>query len=290
MKTAIWRPVTAVLIIGVTVFAFADYFAGHQAVREQLRTTPLLTLAGILLLYILFIGVLAFINTATLLLCQVRLQRRESLLLTMYSSVINFFGPLQSGPAFRALYLKKKHNVTLRNYSLATAGYYVLYAVISAAFLFSGVLGWWMLAGIAVLGALAVVLQKSAHPLAIRFRQLNTPAWGLLALAAMLQVCVICSIYYVELHSVMPHVSLGQVIIYTGAANFALFVSLTPGAIGFRESFLVFSQRLHHIDSNAIVVANTIDRAMYVVLLAGVALVIFGTHASRRLTDVTAKS
>jgi len=72
------------------------------------------------------------------------------------------------------------------------------------------------------------------------------------------------------------------VVIYTGAANFALFVSITPGAIGFRESFLLFSQHLHHIDSSTIVAANLIDRSVYIVLLLLLAAGIFGTHAQRR--------
>jgi uncharacterized membrane protein YbhN (UPF0104 family) len=71
--------------------------------------------------------------------------------------------------------------------------------------------------------------------------------------------------------------------VYTGAANLALFVSLTPGAIGFRESFLVFSQHLHHISNSTIVAANILDRAMYLVLLLILALIIFGTHARRQL-------
>ena len=93
-------------------------------------------------------------------------------------------------------------------------------------------------------------------------------------------------IYYVELTAVAPGVSVSQAVIYTGAANFALFVSLTPGAIGFRESFLLFTERLHGIDAGTIVAANTLDRAVYIVFLVVIAAAILLTHGHKSLTNL----
>lgn len=104
-----------------------------------------------------------------------------------------------------------------------------------------------------------------------------------MAVASLIQVGLMVCIYFVELKAVMPSVNLGQVLIYTGAANFALFVSLTPGAIGFRESFLIFSEKLHHISSSTVVAASTIDRSVYIVLLLISAFIIFTTHAKKKL-------
>jgi uncharacterized membrane protein YbhN (UPF0104 family) len=73
------------------------------------------------------------------------------------------------------------------------------------------------------------------------------------------------------------------VLSYTGAANLALFVSLTPGAIGFRESFLYFSQSLHHITTAQILSANLIDRAVYVIFLLLLLLVVLIMHVGKRL-------
>jgi uncharacterized membrane protein YbhN (UPF0104 family) len=87
----------------------------------------------------------------------------------------------------------------------------------------------------------------------------------------------------VQLNAVDPGITASQVAVYTGAANLALFVSFTPGAIGFRESFLVFTQQLHHISNSTIVAANTIDRSVYVLMLLILGLVILATHARRRL-------
>lgn len=281
-RTRLWRTIAGLVILFITIGVFVDYFASHPAVRAQLRETPFGLLAVILLLYLAFVGALALVNSGTLRLCRTTLSGRESLLLTMYSSIINFFGPLQSGPAFRALYLKQKHGIKLRDYTAASFVYYFFYALFSGVFLFSGLLGWWLLiTGFALLFAWQVV-RRSQQPELRGMRQLLRGNWYLLAAATLLQVCALAAIYYVELQAVQPGISLGQVIIYTGAANFALFVSLTPGAIGFRESFLVFSQQLHGIETGTIVAANTIDRAIYIVLLLILALIIFGTHAQRR--------
>lgn len=282
-KRITWRSIAAILILLITIAAFSNYFATHPQVRHLLRTTSPVLLLSLLGLYTLFVGTMALVNSATLRLCDTRLVAQESLLLTMYSSVINFFGPLQSGPAFRAIYLKKMHRTNLKNYGSASLIYYGFYAFFSGLFLISGILGWWLLPLSSVGIIFAVVVFKSQFSLAIRLRKLNLSNWYYLAIATFLQVSVQAIIYYVELRSIVPGIHVGQVIIYTGAANFALFVSLTPGAIGFRESFLVFSEKLHHVSSNAIVVANTIDRAVYVSLLLILAIAIFTTHAQKKL-------
>jgi uncharacterized membrane protein YbhN (UPF0104 family) len=265
-----------------TIATFIYYFATHPAVRQQLHRLSPGALAAILLLYFGTVIALALINASTLRLCKVRMPAGETLLLTAYSSVVNFFGPLQSGPAFRAVYLKKKHGLNLKNYTVATFMYYFFYAAFSGLFLLSGLLKWWLIALAAIVVGIIIVLPRSrwAGP---RLAKLDLTGWYYLAGAALLQVSLVAAIYDIELRSVAPGTHLGQAIVYTGAANFSLFVSLTPGAIGFRESFLVFSERLHHISNAAIVSANIVDRAMYIVLLLIMALFIFSTHASRQL-------
>jgi uncharacterized membrane protein YbhN (UPF0104 family) len=287
MPTKVLRSSLTILILFGTIAAFIYYFVKHPAVRTQLAHTSPLVLGSLLLLYFGIVIATGLILMATLVLCNVKLSARESLLLTMYSAIVNFFGPLQSGPAFRAIYLKKKHGLKLKDYTLATFVYYALYALFSGLFLLSGLLGWWLLLVGIALAIGAYVIHRSQLPLALRIKQLNLRGLGFLAGATLLQVVIVAIIYYIELRTVSPGVHLDQAIIYTGAANFALFVSLTPGAIGFRESFLLFSRRLHHISSTAIVSANIIDRSMYIILLLILALFIFGTHAQQKLRAQT---
>jgi uncharacterized membrane protein YbhN (UPF0104 family) len=285
----LWRPIATVMVLIVTIAGFIYYFASHPQVRQQLHQTSMLTLLVLFGLYLLVLVALSMVTLTTLRLCNIRLAPAESTLLTMYASVINFFGPLQSGPAFRGVYLKRKHGLDLKKYTLATLVFYGLYALFSGIFLLSGILGWWLLIGGAFAVAALAYVRRSNQPLLQRFQALNLDAIYALAAATLFQVGLVAVIYFVELRSISPGVHFSQAVIYAGAANFSLFVSLTPGAIGFRESFLLFSQRLHHISSSTIVAANIIDRSMYIVLLAVIGLIIFGTHAQHRLDSNSKK-
>src|SRR5687768_7968387 len=125
MKRSVWRPIIAVSILIITIGAFVRYFSAHPEVGEQLAE---LSPAIIILLLTLYFGTtvaLGLVTLATLRLCRERLSSKDSLLLTAYSSLVNFFGPLQSGPAFRAVYLKKKLNINLKSYAAATFLYYI---------------------------------------------------------------------------------------------------------------------------------------------------------------------
>jgi len=279
------RPFIVVAVLIATAGAFIYYFTKHPEVGRQLRHTSFGLLVWLLVLYFLSIVALAGTTVATLRLCDLRVRESESFLITAYSAVINFFGPLQSGPAFRAAYLKKKYDLNLKKFATASLVYLFFWGVYSGLMLLYGLLHWWLLAlgGLAVAAALVL---KQVPLVKQRLAGLDLRWWYFLAVATLIQISFVALIYYSELRSVAPGTTFSQAVIYTGAANLALYVSLTPGAIGFRESFLVFSKHLHHVSGSSIVAASILDRAVYVVLLLGLAVFIFGTHASRRLQAV----
>ena len=119
----------------------------------------------------------------------------------------------------------------------------------------------------------AVTLAIYAYLSVTKFKKsdLNLSPVNILYLigATVMQTIIQIAIYSIELHNSngSQHIGLNQVITYTGAANLALFVAITPGAIGIRESFLLSTERLHHISSNSIIVANIIDRSVYLIFL-----------------------
>jgi hypothetical protein len=282
MKRSTARQIATVAVLLITAIGFIYYFRSHPAVGTQLRQASNGLLALLIGLYMVSFVILALVTDATLRLCRTKLESSENLLLTAYTAIINFFGPLQSGPAFRAVYLKAKHDISLKNYAAAALVYYFFWGVFSSLMLLSGLLKWWLVVLAALIVTSAFIFRK--HPLIKgKLQGINLNAWYYLALATLAQVLIVSLIYFVELRSVAPSTSFSQAIIYTGAANLALFVSITPGAIGFRESFLLFSQHLHHVSSTGIVAASILDRAVYVVVLAGLAVFIFGSHAHRRL-------
>lgn len=280
-----WRSILASAIIVVTVAVFVQYFAAHPEIITQLGNVPVGTIVLLFALYGLFVWCLSFINIGTLRLCRTTIAAGESLLLSMYSSVINFFGPLQSGPAFRAIYLKRAHKVKLSQYTAASLLYYAFYGIFSGVFLLSAVFAWWLIP-LALVASIGVVIVWRRTQWLHRFTFLDLRRWHLLAAASLAQVVLLAVIYYVELQAVAPGTTISQALIYTGAANFALFVSITPGAIGFRESFLVLTEQLHGIDPTTIVAANTLDRAIYVILLLILALLIGLTHANQRFRAI----
>ena len=134
-----------------------------------------------------------------------------------------------------------------------------------------------------MLGVLAItIFIRSPLSIAVRLRALPLNHAYKLMLATLLQIVLITVIYVIELKSVDPGIHVSQAIVYSGAANFALFVSITPGAIGFREAFLVFSQNLHHVPASTILTANVIDRSAYVLLLGVLFVVAVSLHVQKR--------
>lgn len=280
------KKLKAVLSLAILTFSLVFivyFFITHPGAFSQLSHLNIVTIIVLLLLDVLGLAILAVILTASLALCGIKIPKRDSLIVTGYSSIINFFGPLQSGPAFRVLYLKSQHNVPIKKFVFTTFLYYGIYAIISAIFLCIHVLPWWqtILVLIIIAGLVGFILKyrsDKAGNLSVHVRPLT-----LLAIATLAQVVVQTCSYFVEVRTVDPHVHIAQVITYTGAANFSLFVALTPGAIGFRESFLVLSQHLHHISTTTILAANVIDRAVYILFLLLLAIPIIWLHTADKI-------
>ncbi len=278
-----------VAIMVLSVASFAYYLAHHGYLLKQLAHTPLLLLFWVFLLYGGVFVALALILEAGVRMCRVKLPARENLLLNSYSMLVNFFVIGQAGPGVRAAYLKKKHGLLVRRYIFVTLLYYACYAVVSALLMLLGSsAAWWLtlLAVLLVAGASALVVYwyQARSKLKHEGLQLNAPNLLYLLLATVLQALLQISVYWLELHHVNAHVTLRQTVAYTGVANMALFVSLTPGAIGIRESFLVFSERLHHISSANIVSANLIDRSVYILFLGVLFAVTVSFHVKEKLS------
>jgi uncharacterized membrane protein YbhN (UPF0104 family) len=277
-----------VVILLATVAAFVDFFSRHPQYIRQLGHTNPWWIVAVIALNIPMIGLLTVIYDACLKLCGARLEWKENFLLTSYSSIVNFFGPLQSGPGVRAAYLKTRHHVRLRDYTLASLLYYGLFAFFSALFLLVGARPWWqtvlVLFAVAVFSGFVIrlFLRRDKRPAESHF-SLQGEVLAQLAIVTFLQVLLTAITYFVELRAVNSHITWGQAMSYAGAANFALFVSLTPDAIGFREAFLVFSRHLHHVSTANILGANIIDRGAYLIFLLLLFVVVLSVHAKDRL-------
>lgn len=279
--------VSAVVFAG-TCAALGWYLRGHPEYVDKLRHTSMLSVAGLVAINMVLIVVLSGIYYVLVCMVGKRLPHRENILLTIYSSIANFFGPLQSGPGVRAVYLRSRHHVRLRDYTFVTLIYYAIYAALSALFLLGGTRPWWQ-AGLAVAATaglsgliIAAVRRRNSRSVAAHFVFSPLLLGSLFSLTA-LQLSLIALRYYVELSTVQAGASLGQSVSYAGAANFALFVSVTPDGVGIREGFLLAAQSIHTIPTSAIVAASLLDRASYIVFLGVLLVVAVGLHAKARL-------
>jgi uncharacterized membrane protein YbhN (UPF0104 family) len=235
-------------------------------------------------LYLVMFGVLVMILSASMRMCRKAVGGRENMLLNAHSLFINFFIPGQGGPFYRGTYLYKKYKLKIRTYIIVTLLYYAFYAVISVFLVLLDTRPWWQTALVVLATAgfsLFVIrryLRKHHAKLDELGLNLGYRAVAYLFLATLLQAVLQLIIYAIELHTVNKHIVLSQVVTYTGVANLALFVALTPGAIGIRESFLIFSERLHHISSANIIVANVIDHSVYLIFLLLLLIVTVTIH------------
>jgi len=280
------KTLVAALLLVATAAVFAKYLHAHPEVLRQFKHLKWNTLVILLALYAVWWGALAVVLQVTMRLYNKRMPLRENVMLSSYSSLLNFFGPGQSGPGLRAIYLKKRYGLGIKKYIFATLIYYAFYAVISAGMLFAGSQAWWK----TVLGVLCASAASWAvlwwYARRSQFQSetgIQLPFLGWLFVATVIQALAQFISYSVEIGAVKQGVGIGQVLTYTGAANFALFVALTPGAIGIRESFLLFTQRLHHLGSSVIVAANVIDRAAYLVVLGILFIIVLALHAGKKL-------
>jgi uncharacterized membrane protein YbhN (UPF0104 family) len=231
------------------------------------------------------LAVLVLIYQATMHLVDKRLSLKENGLINIYSLFMNFFIPGQAGPAFRAYYMKKNYQLKYLDYTLSTIIYYLLYAVLSLLFVVAGSQPYYIslpiiaaLIAIAVIGVVIYIKRNKKARLNLTAKNIS-----LLVIATACQLAVQALIYFIEVHSIKSSVSFSQIITYTGTANLALFVALTPGAIGIREGFLILTEKLNHLSSSTIVLSNVIDRSVYLIFLLALGLIIAALKIGQKL-------
>ena len=270
--------VLAISIIVLSLIFLIAYATSHPAVITNLLRTDPRVLILLLLLYALVIGTQFVVMYATIKLCKKDLAIKSGIFLSIYSAVANFFGPLQSGPGVRAIYLKQKIGLRIRDYTMATLFYYFAFAAINGSLLFINSVPLLTVLGLALSVVLTILGIKRFH-----FNELSKHVF-VIFLATIIQILVITTIYFVELHAINApsDYSYLQSLVYSASANLSMFVAITPGAIGIREAFIVFAQSLHHIPLASIISAGILDRAFYIVFL----ILLFVVSSSMHLKDI----
>lgn len=279
-----YRLAISVVLLILTVLVVWFYLAKHPEIFTTLKTLKSSLIIAVIIGYAVATAGLAIVLYYSVQLFDKRLTFAETFLLNSYSSVVNFFGPGQGGSGVRAVYLKTKHAIRIRDFVIASLIYYAIYSVFSVIFLFVG-------AGNFLLALLATAITITVSLIVISQYRKGKSLPGItkpralvgIIIGTAIQIIALAAVYYFELHAVQPSTSIGQAISYTGSANMSLFVALTPGAIGIREALLFFTQSFHHVSTTTIVASGVIDRAIYIVYLGILALLIFAVHGRRQL-------
>lgn len=273
-----FRKYIGFFVIAVTTAAFFWYIENNPGALTPLKSLSFQLLPLLLLLYGLFLLTNFLITAITITISKKEYPLKDSFQLTIYSTLVNFFGPLQSGPGFRAVYLKKKIGLSIKNYTLATGLYYVAFLVISLLMLLGPTYPLQSLVTLLIAMVFGWFFIKNKINLAklIKYSLI-------ISLITFVQLLVIALIYYIELRATGYSASLTSALAYAGSANLALFVAFTPGAIGIRESFILFSQSLHNIPTEYIVSASLLDRAIYVVFLGLLFLLSSSLHIKAKM-------
>lgn len=264
------------VLIFLTAVLFYKYISENPDLLDSLGSISILVLPVLLVIYGVFLLTNFFVTYATIKLCDKDFPKLQSFMLTIYSTLVNFFGPLQSGPGFRAIYLKKKIDLSVLQYTKATMVYYIFFGLISVAMILSAVSVLLSLLALLTIPIIIYALNKRGSLGDLKSKWLT----GVFFVTAA-QLMIVSLMYAIELNSIGANPDIVSLLAYTGSANLALFVAFTPAAIGIRESFLVFSQSLHNIPTEQIVAANVIDRTVYVVFL----LILFAFSASMHLKE-----
>jgi uncharacterized membrane protein YbhN (UPF0104 family) len=277
-----YKKIISSLLLALIFVFLIFYIKSHPEVIINLQNINPLTLLLLLILYLSVFVTQFVIMQITILICKKNLPLKTGLLLSIYSTLANFFGPLQSGPGVRAVYLKKKLGLKIRDYTFITLFYYFIFAAINISLLFMTTLPLATISGVVASVIFTIIGVKQ---LQARFNfksnfKLSSKLISLIFIATTLQILFMTTIYYLELHVTNPSVNYTflQTLVYSASANLSMFVAITPGAIGIREIFIVFTQSLHHIPLASVIAAGALDRAFYVLLLILLFVVSSGLH------------
>ena len=267
----------AVLIFGIVLFVL--YLRNNPDALQPLSELPILVIPLLLVIYMVFLFTNYLVTHVSVTHFVPDYPKKSSFMLSAYTALVNFFGPLQSGPGFRAIYLKQQVGLSIKKYTLIAFIYYLSFAAISL-----------MMISIAVHPLIPILV---LIPLVFGFFKLKSmvksPAFlstfAKIFVFTALQLMVLSIIYGIEIYAVGYEADVSQILAYTGSSNLALFVAITPGAIGIREWFILTAQGVHNIPTEIVLSASLLDRAMYLLFLGVLFAISSYMNIKSRLMD-----
>lgn len=282
------------------LLAFAVYFALNTNKFRPLLHIDWLFLIFIAVLDIAAIAVNGLFTKLILKPFHKEISILESFFVSLISSVGNFFAPAGAGLGFRAVYLKRRHGLSYKDYITILSGNYVivfltssLIGIISLYLLRSRADHQWdvllaVFAGIFVV-SLIMSLVKVPLPNPRRFKSSALRSllsnlsrvihgWSYIVSHRRLMLQLI-SLTFFNLGLVMAttfiiikslHFSVGFValMLFSVLGTFSVFINITPANLGVKEAIYLFSSAILGFSLNQIVLIALVDRGiLFLVLL-----------------------
>jgi uncharacterized protein (TIRG00374 family) len=276
------------------IAAFVVYFLANPDLLSSLREVSL----GILVLIGLTKMVTNIVNGLfmqwSVEVFTKRMRLSEGVYIAVMSAIGNFFGPLLGGATIRAVYLKKVHNLSYSFFTSTLAGYYVilfaansLLAILSLLFLRNNAHSKGLFIFFAAWLAVMIILMFMRLPkreVISRYERNRVTKFIATAVYDMesgwrrlirnrklvpklffLACCGFAITFitgYLEFRAIDASISLAGLGLFTAVSTSSMLVSLTPGAIGIRESLLLLTSSAMGVTSDQILQVAVIDRAV----------------------------
>jgi|GEM_PF-1678998 uncharacterized protein (TIRG00374 family) len=301
------------VITVLLVALFVWYFISHI---EDFRILLNINIAYIVLLvgiYVTGIVVNSLFMKWSIALFGKKIGFKESIRVSMISTVGNFFAPSGSGLAFRAMYLKKYHGLAYSNYVSIMFCNYIF------AFFVNALLGLFALCIVRenysqffliLMVFFVILLISSMMAFSVRIKERRvvykykivqsifeilvqiTKGWGLilankkvmtgLFMLTITNATLIILGSYLIMNSLNIHLSFAGLILFSVIGALSVFINITPGNLGVRESVYIIFSTVVGLTTSQILAAAVLDRAiLFVVILALWA--IYGRRANRQM-------
>lgn len=229
----------------------------------------------------------------------------ESYYVSLISTVGNYFAPVGAGFAFRAVYLKKKHNLPYSEYISTLSGNYVLVFMVSsilgltALFLLRDNTSPQFMTLLLVFGFLLIVslilslmkfpqisidsiknkklrsittifyrIVSGWHKIASN-KKLMLRLFGLTLINASLSLITI----WLIVKSLNLEITFPALLLFSVLGTLSLFINITPANLGIKEAIYIFSSGVLGFAVSQILLIALIDRAVLFLVLLGLWLI-----------------
>jgi uncharacterized protein (TIRG00374 family) len=283
-------------LTAIVIGLFVYYFFNNIDSFRDLQKVALWPLIGIFAFKMLGILNAGQYLKANLLIFNKNISLRESFYVSLLSAIGNYFGPYLGGAGIRAVYLKKKFQLSYADFISTVSGIYLInFRIYSVAGVIALVLihiftGEYSLLFYLIFGvwaAIALFLSKlkipglgkrklnwrgkitsfvlgKAKQIVNGWRQLrnNEEIYWKLHRISFINFLISFCVISLQFIAIGVEVSVPATVLYVAITNLSLYLSITPGAIGIREALFIFCGALLGLTTPQILQLAIVSRGM----------------------------